>query len=226
MESNFKQIVREAFFYLFPSFCIVCNMPVETCYSFRLCKRCRQELLYVRDWEVAEFEKKLPNVDAFLSVFLYAGTFKKLLWLYKEKGMRQVANLFYEHVLNLILSSGFLYPVVSVPSRPARIKKRGFCHTGLLADRLNGYFRYKPGISLVFSDKATNIVSQKELSAEERRKAVEGRFAASAEAVYCEESVILLDDVCTTGSTLNECASVLKTSGVRRVVALTLAIEL
>ncbi|WP_462331690.1 ComF family protein, partial [Schwartzia sp. (in: firmicutes)] len=59
--------------------------------------------------------------------------------------------------------------------------------------------------------------------AEERRKNLSGAFSAAARADVCGKSVLLLDDICTTGATLMECAKVLRSAGAKRVYGLVLS---
>lgn len=70
--------------------------------------------------------------------------------------------------------------------------------------------------------RAKNTKSQIDLSAMERRENVSGAFYAKTSQVNLK-SVIIIDDVSTTGSTLSECARALKLAGAKEVYALTLA---
>lgn len=221
---KFRGVIREAFSYLFPSFCILCDMPVEAEYPFRLCKRCRKELFFLREEDIASVSNGLEFVDCYASVFLYAGVFKKLLWMYKEQGRREIANLFCEHVYNRIQELGVCAPVVPVPSHRQRIKKRGFCHTSLIARKLNRSLGFVETVRVVYSDKGKVFCSQKNLGREERRLAVKGRYAVGLKK-HVPDCVIVFDDVCTTGATLDECARVLKDCGVSKVFAISIAAE-
>jgi competence protein ComFC len=62
-----------------------------------------------------------------------------------------------------------------------------------------------------------------ELTGAERVKNVEGAFSLRKASDVADRSVVLVDDVFTTGATMNECALVLKKAGAARVTALTLA---
>jgi predicted amidophosphoribosyltransferase len=64
---------------------------------------------------------------------------------------------------------------------------------------------------------------QVELTGEERIKNVSGAFALRLPGALADKNVVLIDDVFTTGATMNECALVLKRAGAARVTALTLA---
>jgi predicted amidophosphoribosyltransferase len=64
---------------------------------------------------------------------------------------------------------------------------------------------------------------QIELSAAERRLNVKGAFAAGNASIVADKRILLLDDVMTTGSTLDECAKELKKAGAKAVIAATVA---
>ncbi|UCG64301.1 MAG: ComF family protein [Deltaproteobacteria bacterium] len=65
--------------------------------------------------------------------------------------------------------------------------------------------------------------AQTGLSKEERRKNVKDAFSVMNPEIIEDKEILLVDDVFTTGHTLNECAKTLKRSGARAVICLTLA---
>ncbi|MDY6868125.1 MAG: ComF family protein [Chloroflexota bacterium] len=110
--------------------------------------------------------------------------------------------------------------VIPVPLSPFRIKERGYNQSALLARPLamSLSLNYQP----YALKRIRNTRSQVELSATERRINVEGAFQAVPELVR-GKSVLLVDDVTTTGSTLNECSRALTLGGASAVYCLTLA---
>jgi ComF family protein len=110
--------------------------------------------------------------------------------------------------------------LVPVPLHWRRRRHRGFNQSQLLAQSLAKL----AGLSVSPNAlcRVRNTASQQELTREERAKNIQGAFEASAELVG-ERTIILLDDVCTTGATLLECAKTLTAAGASRVYALTLA---
>jgi ComF family protein len=110
--------------------------------------------------------------------------------------------------------------VVAVPLSPRRLRERGYNQAGLLARgfaELAG-LQYAPqGAARV-----RHTPSQVGLTAEQRRANVTGAFAGNPRAV-AGRRVILVDDVRTTGATLEACAQALRSAGAASVWALTLA---
>jgi ComF family protein len=111
--------------------------------------------------------------------------------------------------------------VIPVPLHVGRLKHRGFNQSLLLAHRISERFR----IPLLFDQlvRTRPTRPQVELSGEERTKNVSGAFAVRNPQTQNDKRIVLVDDVFTTGATMNECASVLKTAGASHVFAVTLA---
>jgi ComF family protein len=111
--------------------------------------------------------------------------------------------------------------IIPVPLHGAREKERGFNQAAELAKRLARLtgIRVEPGWLL--RKRPTKV--QAGLSRRERRLNMSGAFAVPEKAECGGKSVLLLDDVFTTGATLNECARILKQEGAHRVSALTVA---
>ncbi len=110
--------------------------------------------------------------------------------------------------------------VTAVPLSLKRIRERGFNQSDLLARPISLALRipYQPGA--VYRNRET--VSQVGLTAAERRENVRDAFAARPNLVN-DKNILIIDDVATTGATLNYCSTALLQSGARGVYCLTLA---
>jgi ComF family protein len=110
--------------------------------------------------------------------------------------------------------------LMPVPLHAARFRERGYNQCELLA-RAMGQMLHKPvNTSALSRTRATK--SQMTLGVHERHQNVAEAFACNPEDLSGQK-VLLIDDVCTTGSTLDACADALKKSGVAAVWGLTLA---
>ncbi len=106
--------------------------------------------------------------------------------------------------------------VVPVPLHRARQRARGFNQADAMARHL--------GVPLVCALRRVRPTpSQTDLPADERHANVRGAFALSRRASVAGQVVVLIDDVSTTGATLEACAEVLRRAGAREVRALTAA---
>ncbi len=94
--------------------------------------------------------------------------------------------------------------LVPVPLHRKRMKQRGFNQSELLAWRLSRLLNIKIATGLL--KRIRNTASQQELNKNERILNIAGAFQAIGKTAFANRHVILVDDVCTSGSTLTECA--------------------
>jgi ComF family protein len=165
-------------------------------------------------------------LDRLISIYQYEGAIKKAIaWLkYKNvTGLAKVlADLMVEEVGPLAEDFAGMI-VIPVPLHWRRSWKRGFNQAELLARPFAKDLGIEVRDNLLRRTRYTK--PQIELKHSERQKNVSGAFTVPetkrSEVKGCD--FLLLDDVCTTGATLNACANALKRSGARRVWGLTLA---
>ncbi len=111
--------------------------------------------------------------------------------------------------------------IMPVPLHSKRLRQRGFNQALLLAHRLSE--RNKIPFSCDNLVRVRPTRPQVELTGDERIRNVRGAFALKKPGAVETMHVVLVDDVFTTGATMNECAVVLKKSGASQVTVLTLA---
>ena len=110
--------------------------------------------------------------------------------------------------------------IVPVPLHPSRLRERGYNQSELLAREVGAVLNLTVNTDGLQRTRKTK--PQVELSIDERRQNVVNAFACDNQKLAGQQ-VLLIDDVCTTGSTLDACAAALKKSGVVSVWGLTLA---
>ncbi|HEX9988991.1 MAG TPA: ComF family protein [Chloroflexia bacterium] len=108
--------------------------------------------------------------------------------------------------------------LIPVPLHIERRKARGYNQSELLARELSKLTGWRVAQGL---ERVRETRSQVGLSAQERRKNMQDAFAWRGDAV--PQRVLLIDDVCTSGATLSECAVALHKAGVEEVYAATVA---
>jgi predicted amidophosphoribosyltransferase len=138
----------------------------------------------------------------------------------KFEGRSRIASLFADLAAGSVDGNRERLPVVPVPPRPGRSAPDAVEH---VARRLAQRHGRRVSRLLV----RTGGVPQKSLSLEERRKNLHGmiQIAPSMRTRALPPRVLLLDDVFTTGATIDECARTLREAGCSQIYALTLAIE-
>lgn len=118
---------------------------------------------------------------------------------------------------SLIFSNTYL--IIPVPLAKKRLRWRGFNQAELLARDFSDYFKQTLCLDL---KRKKPSKPQAELDEKNRLKNVDGVFNWSGDDLK-EQTVLLIDDVITTGATLNEAARILRMAGAKRVYALVLA---
>lgn len=110
--------------------------------------------------------------------------------------------------------------IVPVPLHPARLRERGYNQSELLAGELSRLLGLLLNAKTLQRTRQTK--SQMTLGSDERHRNVAGAFSC-VDKDLTGQRILLIDDVCTTGSTLDSCAETLKQNGVASVWGLTLA---
>lgn len=169
-------------------------------------------------------KQTLPLFSRGLSPFVYCGTAARLLNRLKN-GERYLSGFFGEcmaEALKAALPKGTDSALlVPVPLTAEREKRRGYNQAEELAERIAEILGAETGRDVLV--KARETPSQKRLTGRERAKNVSGAYRVKDGAAGKGRTVILVDDIMTTGATGSECARVLSAAGAKEVVFLTAA---
>ncbi len=160
-----------------------------------------------------------PEFEQVSCAFLFEGPIRAAIHQLKYRGARHLA----EPMVQAALTELSVPPsdlVVPVPLHPRRLAERGYNQSALLAQALSAI----TNLSLVDNalQRVKDTPAQVSLPGKERWLNVRGAFHADPGA-FAHQSVLLLDDVATTGSTLRAAARAIKRSGARQVDALIMA---
>lgn len=112
--------------------------------------------------------------------------------------------------------------LMPIPLHAKRARRRGFNQSELIAGHFQKYFPEIP-LEIAVLKRIKNTRSQIELSREERAKNISKSFAVENTEKIQGRDIVLLDDVKTTGATLEEAARVLKEAGAKKIWAITAA---
>lgn len=155
----------------------------------------------------------------------YEGPVRDALHNFKFCGRRDLAYPFGELIASLAVS---LFPVrslaavIPVPLHEGRLRERGFNQAALLSERVSRILKIPLSEEALIRTRETP--SQTSLSREQRLANLKGVFEVGKDVLGLKgKDVLLVDDVYTTGATVQECSEVLKTSGVREIYVVTLA---
>ena len=171
-----------------------------------------------------ECQENPPVFDYARSVGPYEGEFRIAVKVFKFLGRRFLARRMSRMMADLVKNDPGFWPldiVTPVPISRQSLCDRGFDQTEILAAGVAQRLKLENGKYLLVRIKDTP--HQRELSREEREKNIHNAFrVVEPERVY-NKNILLLDDVYTTGSTVRECARVLKEAGAARVAVITWA---
>ena len=156
------------------------------------------------------------------SAFLFENELRDLIHALKYRGAAAVAHALAPRMAAAWRTYGFdSQLLVPVPLHPRREARRGYNQAYLLAAALSPYIDVPVAPRLL--ERTRHTPSQTQFNLEERRQNVNGAFAVAGDFDLTGYKVTLVDDVATTGSTLNACAETLLAVNATSVSAFTLA---
>ncbi len=188
--------------------CFRCSHPLGRGESGPVCRRCR---------------KTKPSYKRALSAGLYEGVLRKAILLLKYRGKKRLTEPLAQMMALTWEAESLPRPdfIVPVPLHPAKLRKRGYNQSELLARRLGE--KFKVAVNSTSLIRRRDTVPQNRLRKEEREKNVQGAFDVLPDSLPTDTLVLLIDDVMTTGATMRETSLALLKSGIREVYALTAA---
>ena len=192
-------------------YCSTCGVPFE----FDI----EQEL------ECGTCIKRKPYFDSAFSLFKYSKQSQKILHKLKYNDKPHMSKHLALWLFNRMTSAetkSYQY-IIPIPIHRKRMRQRFYNQSALLADYFSKYsgIRFLPNALI----KTKYHAPQTGLSQAERLSNVKNSFSINPKIIkfIVGYSVILIDDVYTTGSTLNECSKVLKEAGCKTIKAITVA---
>ena len=191
-------------------FCSICGIPFKSkVEEDHLCEKCL---------------RKRPFYDELRAPYLYDEKLMDAIQLIKYSGKSYIAKFLGELLgafaknLNQVTKEMIIMPV---PLHRKKLKQRGFNQSALFVKELSPVLEIEIDFFTLIRTRYTK--PQTGLSLEDRRKNVNGAFEVRGNNEIKGKSIILVDDVATTGNTMNECARILKKAGCKKVLGLTLA---
>lgn len=202
---------------LYPPRCPFCHRFLDG--EMRVCSRCERSLPYM---PAGGLDRTFENLDECFSVLRYEGDVRKSLHRYKFGGVSAYAGCYAKLLAECIEDSAIYADVVTwAPLSARRLRERGYDQARLLAEGTAEYME-TPCLPLL-KKRRHNAAQSGTKSADERRRNVRGVYAYAGNTPLDGMTVLLVDDIVTTGATLDECAGVLRKAGAAEILALTLA---
>ena len=203
---------------LFPPKCVFCRRVLSRG-DEGLCDKCIESLPFAED-----FGKQAgDSYDFCISPLYYRGTVRKSILRFKFGGASAYAEVYGKLLADCIRECPDIkYDLISwVPLSSKRKRKRGYDQAMLLA---LATALELDDVAVEILKKPHDVQAQSELGDKAERSAnISGAYVADDAELIEGKSILLIDDVVTTGSTLSECAKVLCASGASSVVCAALA---
>lgn len=190
------------------SICKKCGKPLE-CHRLDLCYDCSKKMKYYNEGR---------------GMWVYEGAVKKAIHKYKYGNRRGNGKAFAKELYQFYIEniSWDIDCITSVPLHPEKLKERSFNQSALIADILG--IRLGISVDNYMLIRTKNTKPQKDLSDFDRILNVMDAFSICNLSSSSGKNILIVDDIYTTGSTINSCAKVLKNHGAHNVYFLTLAI--
>lgn len=238
-----KELVHAILDLVFPRHCAGCNVPADESFPGYLCPTCRAELLVIESPLCGQCGAPLSSsavqadsarcgrclrrefaFDRARSLYLYdsRNIIKHLLMMMKYSGYRALAvefgALMGEQIGSLLGPSAWDI-LVPVPLHPRRQRQRGFNQSEVMAKAIGKSLT----LPVVNGLRRVRNTKPQHGGRSTRQRNVSGAFALNNSVNVKGKSVLLIDDVLTTGATINACAAILKRQDAAVVDVLTLA---
>ena len=227
--------------FVYPPLCPICKNEIKE--SKIVCQRCFDRIYSVsrkqckicgkpikRGSICTKCKKNRPSFDTIISCGSYVAPLSDIIKLYKFKNRPSLSVKLTRKLYTIYSSHADIKDtnyITWVPMRRVETRERGYNQSQLLALEFSKISSLK---SIDFLYKAANIPSQTTLPYAQRINNVRNAYKIRKKALNSfngnpKKGIILIDDVLTTGSTINECAKRLKEAGFKKVIGLVLAIS-
>lgn len=234
-----SEIIRQAFV---PRICLFCEEPIDYDQEIPICEDCLPDWLANLDMMcdecgfdsesciclpemVREINHSIAGFGVFYTPKLLTPV-NQVVYMVKREynidAMRFCANIMYKTALRLCAKHGVKYNdfVVTFPPRRERAEiKYGYDHAKMLAQ----FFAEKMNLKVEEFFENTGIKEQKTLDRAGRAENAKRSYVLLDDIDVKGKNVFIIDDVMTSGSTLNRCARLLRKKGAKQIIPITFA---
>lgn len=225
-----KHFIISMFDFFLPRFCPACKVKLDSS-EIVVCRNCFSEIKLAEPERLMdEYIRKFAGgkiITDFISLFVfekdktlqhiihalkYENRFKIGFFLGSELG-KVYSNLFEDWKIDVI---------IPIPLHRLKQAERGFNQSSYIAKGLSRQLKIKYSSQIIKRNRYTE--SQTTLDIKERELNMSGAFSLKSRSRIDNKSILLIDDVITTGATISECGKVLLEGGAKKVYAASVAI--
>ena len=220
---------------IYPQTCGICGKINNK----TICSKCNIQLKKQEKMGILTKEKLEENslemekhFEELMYIFKYEGQIRELILDYKfnEK------SYMYKTFVNFLLKNKKTFEnikkydkIIPVPISKKRYKERGYNQSLLIAKEISMQISYEANNNIKLElvnnclIKTKNIIEQSKLNKEDRQHNIQGVYTLKNGSILTNKSILLIDDIYTTGSTVNECSRVLQQAKPNKIGVLVLA---
>ena len=207
---------------IYPQICGMCGKINKN----SLCKKCEIELKKQAENQIINNGEEIQDkyFNELMYIFKYEGQIRKLILDYKfnEK------SYLYLTFVNFLLKNKKIFEniknydtIIPVPISKKRKTTRGYNQSLLIARKIAEQTDFELMNNCLVKTK--NIIEQSKLNKEDRIQNIQGVYELKSKQLIENKKIILIDDIYTTGSTVNECSKILKQGNPKKIGILVLA---
>ncbi|MFH1380107.1 MAG: ComF family protein [bacterium] len=224
---------------VYPKRCISCGSPLPhdntqyacvTCWNSierigeNSCAGCSAPLAYQAD-SCPACQRRPVSYGRLYAAALYRGLMRRYLHRIKFSNKKYIMQALAHLCITRCRQIPHMHTydaVIPVPLHPARMRERGFNQAEILGKFIADEFSIPLITGLLVRVRNTN--PQFNLTLEKRKQNIQNAFNVTKQAAMSKyKKIILVDDICTTGSTLSEAARALKSAGSKKITCFVLA---
>ena len=249
MLAKIKDVILDI---LFPPICLSCrNLLLDLEKENKICQKCLDSIQIYSSFFCPKCKSRVPDAEKSCHKevkFLLAPAadyqnqaVKNLIWFlkyHKWQGVMKIIEPIINRYLDVLNSDFKDFIVIPIPLHPDRLKERGFNQSELIAEifsnssaklttrKTNGSATPAINCHLMTNNlkRIKHTKNQAELkNINERIKNIENCFVLTNPKEIENKNIVLVDDVFTTGSTMNEAVKILKQAGAKKIIAFVFA---
>ena len=228
---------------LYPSRCPICGEIIVPANKM-ICEACKEQLVYITEPRCkrcskpieeqekeycSDCDRKRFHYDKGYAVWVYNDAMKSSIAAYKYRSKKEYNRFYIHEILRLYADEVrelSVDAIIPIPIHPSKYLQRGFNQAELLARGIGQELKLPVYTNLLIRNKKT--LPQKNLSNMERLINLSKAFAVKEKELPNDmksiKKVLLVDDIYTTGSTIEACSSLLKAYGIDEIYFIVLCI--
>lgn len=205
---------------IYPPTCGICGKLN----SNFLCNKCQKKLESQAKFKIEKNSNTNYYFQEHLYIFEYQGMIRKVILNYKFNDK----SYLYKTIVNFLLKNEKFFQIlesydtiIPVPISRKRRKERGYNQSELIAKEIAKMLSKEYNNQCLFKTK--HIIEQSKLKKEERQKNIQGVYELDYPKRLQDKKILLIDDIYTTGNTVNECCKMISQAKPKKIGVLTIA---